>query len=131
MVKKPEKEMTTGSDREPVLVALGVRVRELRTAAGMSQRKFAEAAGVSHPYMVTVEAGVPNVSVVLLDKMAKVLGVSIAAFFETGDSATKNMDPVLSKIASELYRVANGLESRRDAIGELIAELEKRLGKSA
>ncbi len=113
--------------KEPVLVALGERVRELRTAAGLSQRKFAEAAEMSHPYMVTLEAGTPNVSVVVLDRMAKVLGVPITAFFEKGDTAVESIDPVLSKIASELYRVANALDSRRDAIGTILAELESRL----
>ena len=78
-------------------------------AAGLSQHQFAEAAGTSHTYIVSIEAGVPNVSVAMLDKMAKVLGISIAAFFPDAEDGTEHIDPVLSRMASELHRVANAI----------------------
>lgn len=113
----------------PVLIALGKQVRKLRMAAGLSQHQFAEAAGTSHTYIVSIEAGVPNVSVAMLDKMAKVLGISIAAFFPDAEDGTEHIDPVLSRMASELHRVANAMDSRRDTIATILDELESRLKK--
>jgi transcriptional regulator with XRE-family HTH domain len=105
-VKKKEGAKEAAADVDlPVLIALGKQVRKLRMAAGLSQHQFAEAAGTSHTYIVSIEAGIPNVSVAMLDKMAKVLGISIAAFFPDAEDGTEHIDPVLSRMASELHRV--------------------------
>jgi transcriptional regulator with XRE-family HTH domain len=127
-VKKKEGAKEAAADVDlPVLIALGKQVRKLRMAAGLSQHQFAEAAGTSHTYIVSIEAGVPNVSVAMLDKMAKVLGISIAAFFPDAEDGTEHIDPVLSRMASELHRVANAMDSRRDTIATILDELESRL----
>jgi transcriptional regulator with XRE-family HTH domain len=129
-VKKKEGAKEAAADVDlPVLIALGKQVRKLRMAAGLSQHQFAEAAGTSHTYIVSIEAGVPNVSVAMLDKMAKVLGISIAAFFPDAEDGTEHIDPVLSRMASELHRVANAMDSRRDTIATILDELESRLKK--
>jgi len=129
-VKKKEGAKEAAADVDlPVLIALGKQVRKLRMAAGLSQHQFAEAAGTSHTYMVSIEAGIPNVSVAMLDKMAKVLGISIAAFFPDAEDGTEHIDPVLSRMASELHRVANSMDSRRDTIATILDELESRLKK--
>jgi len=129
-VKKKEGAKEAAADVDlPVLIALGKQVRKLRIAAGLSQHQFAEAAGTSHTYIVSIEAGVPNVSVAMLDKMAKVLGISIAAFFPDAEDGTEHIDPVLSRMASELHRVANAMDSRRDTIATILDELESRLKK--
>ena len=126
--KEGAKEATADVDL-PVLIALGKQVRKLRMAAGLSQHQFAEAAGTSHTYIVSIEAGVPNVSVAMLHKMAKVIGISIAAFFPDAEDGTEHIDPVLSRMASELHRVANAMDSRRDTIATILDELESRLKK--
>lgn len=113
----------------PILAALGKQVRTLRMSAGLSQHQFAEQVGTSHTYIVSIEAGVPNVSVAMLHKMAQALGVTIAAFFPTDEDADP-IDPVLAKISSELHRVANAMDSRRDAIGTIMEQLAARLKKS-
>ena len=129
-MKKKEGAKEAAADVDlPVLIALGKQVRKLRMAAGLSQHQFAEAAGTSHTYIVSIEAGVPNVSVAMLDKMAKVLGISIAAFFPDAEDGTEHIDPVLSRMASELHRVANAMNSRRDTIATILDELELRLKK--
>lgn len=129
-MKKKEGAKEAAADVDlPVLIALGKQVRKLRMAAGLSQHQFAEAAGTSHTYIVSIEAGIPNVSVAMLDKMAKVLGISIAAFFPDAEDGTEHIDPVLSRMASELHRVANSMDSRRDTIATILDELESRLKK--
>jgi len=116
-------------DRDPVLVALGIRVRELRKASGLSVREFATAAGMSHAYVVTIEAGAANFSISVLGKIANILGVSIASFFEVTTPTGNAFDPVLSKMAAELRQIRQELQSRGDTIGTILEEIEARLEK--
>jgi transcriptional regulator with XRE-family HTH domain len=59
-------------------VALGQTIRELRTAAGFSQERFAAAAGVHRTFMGDVERGEANPSLKTLEGIAKGLGVTVA-----------------------------------------------------
>ena len=114
-------------ETQAVLAAFGVRIRKLRGASGLTQRQFAEATEISQSHIVTIEAGGPNVSIGLAAKMAKVLGVPLAALFE--ESIKKDaVEPILAKVAVELGRVAKAMDLRRDQIGTLLDEIEERLG---
>ena len=125
MAKKSIIEESGGTDN-PFLLALGKRVRELRTAADLSQRRFGEAAGLNPTYVYLLEAGQNNPGVLALESMAKVLGVPITAFFEeTGTPA--RVDPVLSKIASELHRLVRAMDLRRDEAAGIIEAISHRL----
>jgi transcriptional regulator with XRE-family HTH domain len=119
---------TEDADME-LATSIGRQVRKLRTVANLSQRQLAEAAKVSHPYIVTVESGIPNVSVSMLAKLARVIGVPVTAFFEDIEQQGDPIDPVLARLASELHRIANSLDSRRDAIGSLLQDLEQAIEK--
>ena len=56
---------------------LGKRIKELRNKAELSQDQLAEQAGISGKYLGEVERGEVNVSVVILEKLAKVLHLSL------------------------------------------------------
>jgi transcriptional regulator with XRE-family HTH domain len=117
------------SERDPNLIQVGIRVREVRESANLSQRQLAEIAGVSQAYMMAVEAGSSNLSVALLCKLASVLGVAPAVLLETtgiGD----NTNTIYTRLTSELYRVANSLDSQRDSLSKIIVEFERRLKQS-
>lgn len=66
---------------EDVLIALGKRLRELRTRTGLSQEKFAAKAGLDRTYYAGIERGERNPSVKQLAKIAAALGVPIATLF--------------------------------------------------
>jgi len=51
------------------------RIRDQRQAKGMSRRELAEAAGISDRYVTQLEFGKANVSILLLRKLARALGV--------------------------------------------------------
>lgn len=53
------------------------KVRELRTAAGLTQQQLAEMVGVSSRTIISIEKEQYNPSLILAYKMAKVFNVSI------------------------------------------------------
>jgi transcriptional regulator with XRE-family HTH domain len=63
---------------DDVLVRFGERLREVRQAAGVSQEKLAELAGLHRTYVSSVERGLRNISLVNIDKLARALKVSLA-----------------------------------------------------
>lgn len=67
-------------------VAVGRRIRDLREQARISQAAAAEAAGLSRPFYVGVEAGQRNVSLDNLFAIADALGVDASAFFVPPES---------------------------------------------
>lgn len=60
----------------------GARLRELRQAAGLSQRQLAEAAGVPHGQVSMIETNRSSPSVASLRKILGGLGLTMSEFFE-------------------------------------------------
>jgi len=59
------------------LARLGERVRTWRTEHGMTRRQLSVASGVSERYLAQLEAGQGNMSVLLLRKVARAMGVAV------------------------------------------------------
>jgi XRE family aerobic/anaerobic benzoate catabolism transcriptional regulator len=67
---------------------VGIRVREGRARQGLSRKALASAAQVSERYLAELEAGSANVSLNLLARIGRALGVSIRALIpDEGDAA--------------------------------------------
>jgi transcriptional regulator with XRE-family HTH domain len=64
-----------------VRLALGTRVRELRTSRGLSQERLAELSGLHRTYISSLERGQRNVSVENLGALAQALDITIAELF--------------------------------------------------
>jgi transcriptional regulator with XRE-family HTH domain len=61
--------------------AFGQRVRELRTAQGMSQMTFAESIDLHPTYVSDIERGTRNVSLVNIHVLASGLDVPVGSLF--------------------------------------------------
>jgi XRE family aerobic/anaerobic benzoate catabolism transcriptional regulator len=59
------------------LARLGQRVRRWRDGSGMTRKALAQASGVSERYLAQLEAGQGNISVLLLRKVARAMGVAV------------------------------------------------------
>jgi len=59
------------------LSLLGDRVRAWRSEQGMTRKSLAAASGVSERYLAQLEAGEGNISVLLLRKVARAMGVPV------------------------------------------------------
>lgn len=60
---------------------LGVRIRQLRVARRWTQEQLAEHAGVHYKYLGDVERGVRNPALFNIVRIARALGVPVAALF--------------------------------------------------
>lgn len=63
-----------------------LRIRDLRNAAGLSQKELAQRMGVSVPAVSFWESGVQRPAIDKLPKIASVLGTTIDALFSSGDN---------------------------------------------
>jgi len=69
--------LTAEQQEAAYLSRLGERVRAWRTGHGMTRKTLSEASGVSERYLAQLEAGQGNMSVLLLRKVARAMGVGV------------------------------------------------------
>jgi XRE family transcriptional regulator, aerobic/anaerobic benzoate catabolism transcriptional regulator len=78
--------LTAAQQETAYLARLGERVRAWRGANGMTRKALAAASGVSERYLAQLEAGQGNISVLLLRKVARAMGVAVESLVrETPD----------------------------------------------
>lgn len=78
---------SAATERAPIEVDLGARIRALRLARGETLRKLAVQAGVTESFLSQVERGVASPSIASVQRIARALGTSIAELFATDDRA--------------------------------------------
>ena len=61
---------------------LGKRIRNYRTAKGLSQEKLAELSGCHPTYIGQIERGEKNATIESIEKIATALNVSLSRLFE-------------------------------------------------
>lgn len=93
---QPVESLRTGSretpahrrQRERLQADVGARVAELRAAGGWTQVQLAERMKVTMRYVQAIELGQQNLSLGSLLKVARALGVEVAALFEKAQPRT-------------------------------------------
>lgn len=70
------------ADDTDILTRFGQRVRELRTAAGLSQEAFAAKCDLDRTYVGGIERGERNLSLRNIEVLAKALGLTISNLTE-------------------------------------------------
>lgn len=68
-------------EKEPILLAFGQRVQELRKARNLSQEKLAELAGVHRTYIGMIERAEKNITLCNIERIANALKVEIKELF--------------------------------------------------
>ncbi|SCX00282.1 DNA-binding transcriptional regulator, XRE-family HTH domain [Flavobacterium saliperosum] len=63
---------------EDIKIKFGQRVRELRLTKGYSQEKLAEISDLDRTYIPGIEAGRRNVSLVVVEKIARAFNITIS-----------------------------------------------------
>ena len=104
------------SAKHPVLVALGERVRSLRTERGMTRRQLAQAAGVSERHLANLEYGVGNASVLILVEVARALACPLSGLLGESQEGPKAY-PRASRVALIGLRGAG-----KSTLGSLLAD---------
>ncbi len=95
-------------ERHPFLVALGERVRTLRSRKGMTRKAVAVAADVSERHLANLEYGTGNASILVLLQVAQALNCSLAELI--GDVSTSSPEWLLIR---ELLQQRNEADLRR------------------
>jgi XRE family aerobic/anaerobic benzoate catabolism transcriptional regulator len=103
--------------KNPFLVALGERVRALRSRRGMTRKAVALAADVSERHLANLEYGIGNASILVLLQVAGALQCSLAELI--GDVTTSSAEWLLLRELLE-KRDENTLRRVRVAVGQLL-----------
>jgi XRE family aerobic/anaerobic benzoate catabolism transcriptional regulator len=105
------------SDKNPFLMALGERVRALRSRRGMTRKAVSVAANVSERHLANLEYGEGNASILVLLQVAGALQCTLAELI--GDVTTSSPEWLLIR---ELLDGRSEADMRRVrvAIGELL-----------
>jgi XRE family aerobic/anaerobic benzoate catabolism transcriptional regulator len=103
--------------KNPFLVALGERVRALRSRRGMTRKATAQAADVSERHLANLEYGVGNASILVLLQVAQALQCSLAELL--GDVTTSSPEWLMIREMLEQRDDAT-LRRVRVAIGEML-----------
>ena len=122
----PKKEKSDEAQtRDELLVRVGVRVKQLRNAAGLTQKQLAEAAEMTPAYIYLVEVGGQNITLTVLGRLAGVLGVSVVDLLQDAESGVLPADDALARLANAFQRLAGALQSRSARDSEIMGEIQR------
>ena len=107
---------------------LGERVRAWRNEQRMTRRQLALASGVSERYLAQLEAGQGNISVLLLRKVARAMGVAVERLVREEEAAAKPIALLGLRGAGKSTLGAKLAESLKLPFVELDREVEKEAG---
>ncbi len=68
--------------RDMLQTMVGLRIKELRAVAGLSQERFALKIGMDRTYLASIEVGQRNVTLQNLAKIAYGFDMTLAEFFD-------------------------------------------------
>jgi len=94
-----------------LLTLLGVRIKTLRKAKGLTQERLAELADINLSYMSEIERGQANVSLCIVNEIANALGTGISGLLE--DSTDRKS---LTGRIADVFESANNLDKEQQTI---------------
>ena len=110
------------------LSLLGDRVRAWRSENGMTRKALSAASGVSERYLAQLEAGEGNISVLLLRKVARAMGVPVESLVREDEPEQKPIALLGLRGAGKSTLGAKLAESMKIPFVELDREVEKEAG---
>ena len=110
-------DVANGGEKNPFLIALGDRVRALRSRRGMTRKALATVADVSERHLANLEYGVGNASILVLLQVAGALQCSLGELI--GDVTTSSPEWLMIRELLEQRDDAT-LQRVRIAIGEML-----------
>ncbi len=70
-------------------MAVGAKLRAIRTRRGLTLQQVADAAGLSKAFVSQIESGTANPSLASLKRVGTALGIPLAALFEGAENGTE------------------------------------------
>ena len=101
---------------------LGKRIRNYRTAMGLSQEKLAELSGCHHTYIGQIERGEKNATIESIQKIASALNISLSKLFEKLDAKKEGV----RNIPLECYELLSEKNAKeQEQIFRIILEIDR------
>jgi XRE family aerobic/anaerobic benzoate catabolism transcriptional regulator len=120
--------LTVEQQENAYLARLGNRVRAWRAARRVTRKELAAASGVSERYLAQLEAGEGNISVLLLRKVARAMGVPVDSLVREDEPREKPVALVGLRGAGKSTLGSRLAEALEVPFIELDAEVEKEAG---
>ena len=101
---------------------LGKRIRNYRTAIGVSQETLAELAGCHPTYIGQIERGEKNPTIESIEKIANALNISLSKLFEQ----LGGCDDEARNIPLECYEfICEKTKAEQEHIYQILVEMDK------
>jgi XRE family aerobic/anaerobic benzoate catabolism transcriptional regulator len=113
------------------LSLLGERVRAWRTDHGMTRKVLAQASGVSERYLAQLEAGEGNISVLLLRKVARAMGVPVENLVREPDGEEARLAKCIALLGLRGAGKSTLGEKLSRQLGIAFIELDREVEKEA
>jgi XRE family aerobic/anaerobic benzoate catabolism transcriptional regulator len=110
------------------LAQLGSRVREWRATHRTTRKDLAAASGISERYLAQLESGAGNISILLLRKVARAMGVPVESLVRETPAETRPVALLGLRGAGKSTLGAKLAESLQVPFVELDREVEKEAG---
>ncbi|WP_298858413.1 helix-turn-helix transcriptional regulator [uncultured Sulfitobacter sp.] len=111
-MNNPDTPQQNDLDRHALISRVAGRVREVRKQKGMPRRVVSELSGVSPRYLAQLEAGEGNISIALLERVARALEMPIEALIAQQIS----VDPEARRIAQLFERAPDNVRESVKAL---------------
>lgn len=103
---------------------IGLKIKQLRQQAGLSQEKLAEMVGVTFQQIQKYENGQTTLNILKLQQIAKALKVSVTEFFSSAPTQHVRLTVEEDQLLQAFRRVKNG--ELRGCILKLVGNVNKR-----
>ena len=120
--------LTAAQQESAYLMRLGERVRAWRTRSRATRRQLAASSGVSERYLAQLEAGHGNISVLLLRRLARAMGVPVESLVREDEVEARPIALIGLRGAGKSTLGAKLAESLGLPFVELDHEVEKEAG---
>jgi XRE family aerobic/anaerobic benzoate catabolism transcriptional regulator len=119
-------EPSSGDVKSPFLVALGERIRMLRSRRGITRKAMALAAGISERHFANLELGTGNASILVLQQVSQALECSLAELL--GDVTTSTPEWLMIRELLAGKSEAD-LQRARGRLAELFGQADDSRGR--
>jgi HTH-type transcriptional regulator / antitoxin HipB len=112
-----------GESRE-LQTKVGVRIKEARMRAGLSQGRLATAMQVTTPYISLLETGKQNMTLQTLERVARILNTDVGSLLPVGREGGITPATVVD-LLDGLTALATALRGRVDEDQQVLAQIER------
>ncbi|MDT8350996.1 helix-turn-helix domain-containing protein [Roseomonas mucosa] len=134
MTKRKAEAPEADPEKDTLLVGVGKRVRELRTGLRMTQIQAADACDVPQTLIFSTEAGLQNLTLRTLGKLAKGLNTNVRDLMPVTPAAMEQERPppqTLAEVIEKLDRVTQEAARLSQLASFLLAQSQQATQRSA